>query len=346
MAQVRPEALSATLARRIPALVWIHGDEPLLVIESTDLARRAMREAGFQERQVFDVDRSFRVEALVAETRSLSLFASSRIIELRLSGKPGKELGQALAEAAADADEGTRLLVSGPRLDRTATSAAWFTELDRAACVVPIFPVERAQLPKWIAHRLAAARQRADEATLAFLAERVEGNLLAAHQELRKLALLFPEGLLPAEEVRQAVLNVARYDAFSLADAMLAGDAARTLRSVDGLRAEGEAAPLALWAISDPIRNLARLADGSGQGRPLTQRMRELRIFGPRERLYERALGRLDARALAVALQEAARIDRIIKGLVADDAWAAMARLAASIAGAPALARPPDPLLS
>ena len=345
MAQVRPEALAAALARRIPPLVWIHGDEPLLVIESTDLARRALREAGYQERQVFDVDRSFRLDALVAETRALSLFASNRILELRLAGKPGKELGQALADAAAAADEGTRLLVSGPRLDRTATGSAWFTQLDRAAFVVPVFPVERAQLPRWIAQRLAAAGQRADEATLEFLAERVEGNLLAAHQELRKLALLFPQGPLPADEVRQAVLNVARYDAFALADAMLAGDAARTLRSLDGLRAEGEAAPLALWAISDPIRNLVRLAEGAGQGRPLAQQMRELRIFGPRERLYERALQRMDARRLMAALQEAARIDRIVKGLVADDAWAAMARLAASIAGAPALARPPDPLL-
>ncbi len=345
MAQVRPDALAAALARRIPALVWIHGDEPLLVIEATDLARGAMRGAGFQERQVFEADRSFRLEALVAEARSLSLFATSRIIELRLNAKPGKELGQALAETAASLDEGTRLLVSGPKLDRTASESAWFGEIDRLGFVVPLFQVERAQLPRWIAQRLAAAAQRADDATLAFLAERVEGNLLAAHQELRKLALLFPEGELPAEGVRQAVLNVARYDAFGLAEAMLSGDAARTLRSIDGLRAEGEAEPLVLWAISDAIRNLARLADGGGQGRPLSQRMRELRIFGARERLYERAMQRLDSRTLAAALQEAARIDRIVKGLVADDAWAAMARLAVSIAGAPALERPPEPLL-
>lgn len=344
MAQVRPDALAAALQRRIPAVVWVHGDEPLLVIEATDLARQAMREAGFQERQVFAVDRSFRVEALVAETRALSLFASSRILELRLSGRPGKELGEVLAEAAASLDDTTRLLLSGPRLERTVTESAWFGQLDRAGLVVPVFPVERAQLPRWIAQRLGAAGQRADEATLAFLAERVEGNLLAAHQELRKLALLFPEGELPAQEVRQAVLNVARYDAFGLAEAMLAGDAARALRSVDGLRAEGEAEPLVLWAIADAIRNLHRLAGSSGDGRALSQRMRELRIFGPRERLYERALQRLDVRTLGAALQEAARIDRIIKGLIADDAWAAIARLATMIAGAPALDRPCEAL--
>lgn len=345
MSQIRPEGLASALARRLPPLVWIHGDEPLLVIESTDLARRAMREAGHEERQVFEVDRGFRVDALVAEARALSLFASRRIIELRLQSKPAKELGEALAEAAADAGDETRLLVSGPRLDRAVTESAWYGVLDRHAVVVPVYPVERAQLPRWIAQRLADAGQQADEATLAFLAERTEGNLLAAHQELRKLALLFPAGALPPDEVRQAVLNVARYDAYGLADAMLAGDAARTLRSIDGLRAEGEAEPLVLWALAEAIRNLARLAEPAAQGRPLSQRMRELRVFGPRERLYERALQRLDARRLAVALQEAARIDRIIKGLVADDAWAAMARLAASVAGAPALSPPPAPLL-
>lgn len=345
MAQVRPDALAGALARRLPPLVWVHGDEPLLVIESTDLARRKLREAGFEERRVFDVDRHFKLDALLAETRALSLFAASRIIELRLQGKPGKELGQALAESAGTLDDSTRLLVSGPRLDRTATETAWFAALDRHACVVPVYPVERAQLPRWIAQRLAESGQRADEATLAFLAERVEGNLLAAHQEIRKLALLFPEGELPGEAVRQAVLNVARYDAFGLADAMLAGDAARTLRSIDGLRAEGEAEPLVLWALADAVRNLARLAEAAAQGRPLAQRMRELRIFGPRERLYERALQRLRPGVLPAALQEAARIDRIVKGLASDDAWAAMARLAALIAGAPALAVPPAPLL-
>lgn len=345
MAQVRPDALAAALARRLPPLVWVHGDEPLLVIEATDLARARMRDAGHQERQVHEVDRHFKVDALLAETRALSLFATSRIIELRLTGKAGKELGQALGEAAATLDDGTRLLVSGPRLDRATTESAWFGAVDRNALIVPVLPVERARLPAWIGQRLASAGQRADDATLAFLAERVEGNLLAAHQEIRKLALLFPAGELPADGVRQAVLNVARYDAFGLADAMLAGDLPRTLRSIDGLRAEGEAEPLVLWALSDAVRNLARLAEASAQGRPLGQRMRELRIFGPRERLYERALQRLAPAVLAGALQEAARIDRIIKGLVADDAWAAMARLAALVAGARALPIPPAPLL-
>lgn len=336
--QVRPEGLAAALRRPAPPLVWVHGDEPLLRIEATDAVRRALRTAGFEEREVFTVDRGFKVDAMLAETQSLSLFASNRLIELRLSAKPTKELGEALAQAAGSVSEATRLLVSGPRLDRAATSAAWFVELERNAWIVPVFPVERARLPEWIAQRLAAQRQQADAATLAFLAERVEGNLLAAHQEIRKLGLLFAEGKLPADGVREAVLNVARYDAFGLAEAMLAGDVARTLRTLDGLRAEGEAEPLVLWALSDAIRNLARLAEIRDAGRAPATAMRELRIYGAREALYLKALARLDGERLGRALQHAAQIDRIVKGLTRGDAWSEMTSLATSLAGAPALA--------
>lgn len=335
--QIRGDDLAAALERRVPPMAWVHGDEPLLLIEACDALRGAFRAKGYDERQVFDAGRGFKVDALVAETRSLSLFASTRLIELRMASKPNRELGQALALAGAGLDESTRLLVSSPRLDRATTQSAWFAEIERIGWSVPVHPVDRAQLPQWISRRLAAQKQRAEPQTLAFLAERVEGNLLAAHQEIRKLGLLFPEGALPDLEVRQAVMNVARYDAFGLADAMLAGDAARALRSLDGLRAEGEAEPLVLWAIAETVRNLARLAEARHAGRAPSQMMRELRIYPPRDRLYERALGRLERVALVGALQEAARTDRIIKGLTRGDAWAAMARIASRIAGAPAL---------
>ena len=335
--QLRPEGLDAALEGAPPAVVWIHGDEPLLRIEATDAVRRALRAGGFDEREVFTVERGFKVEALLAQTQSLSLFATRRLIELRTSAKPTRELGQAIAQAAAAISEDTRMLVSGPRLDRATTDSAWFAELDRLAWIVPVYPVERARLPQWIAQRLARQRQQADPQTLEFLAERVEGNLLAAHQEIRKLGLLFPEGRLPAEGVRGAVMNVARYDAFGLAEAMLAGDVARTLRSVDGLRAEGEAEPLVLWALADAIRNLARLAEARDAGRAPASLMRELRIFGQREALYLQALRRLDRERLARALQAAAGIDRIVKGLTRGDAWDEMTSLATSVAGAPVL---------
>ncbi|HEY0876845.1 MAG TPA: DNA polymerase III subunit delta, partial [Zeimonas sp.] len=257
MTQLRAEALAGALARGVPPIVWIHGDEALIVQECAQAVREALRAQGFDERQVFEAGRGFRVDALTAETDALSLFAGRRLIELRFgAARATKEIGQALADAAARIDDGTRLLVSGPRLDRASTASEWFAAIERTGFVVAVWPVERARLAQWIATRLGRQKQRADRETLEWIAERVEGNLLAAHQEIAKLALLCPEGELSREAVRAAVLDVARYDAFDLVDAMLGGDAARALRTLDGLRAEGVAVPLVLLAIADASRTL------------------------------------------------------------------------------------------
>ncbi len=338
--QIRPDALASALKRRLPALTWIHGDEDLLVIEAGDLVRKAAREAGYSERQVFQVDRSFKLDALTAETQALSLFASQRVIELRLTSKPTKDLGLALADIVRLLDDNTRLLVSSVRLDRAVTETAWFGSLEPLITLVAIASVELSQLPAWIGQRLASQQQSADPDTLRWLAERVEGNLLAALQEVRKLGLLFPTGTLPADEIRSVVLDVARYDAFGMAQAMLAGDAARALRALEGLRAEGEAAPLVLWALADATRNLLRLSQARDAGRAPASMTRELRLFPPRDRLYLDALRRLNTPGLRAALQEAARIDRIAKGLIAADPWHAMSSLVARLAGAPALTQP------
>ena len=337
---IRPEALPGALRRGLPPAIWIHGDEELLQIEAADLVREAARTAGFSQRDVFVADRSLRLEALAAETRTLSLFASRRLIELRLPGKPTRDLGQALADIIDGLDEDTRLLVSSPRLDRAVTDTAWFSALEPRLLLVAVASVEHAQLPAWIGARLAAQQQRADPATLQRLAERVEGNLLAAHQEVRKLALLFPPGELPADDALAAVLDVARYDAFGMAQAMLAGDAARALRALEGLRAEGQAAPLVLWALADAARSLLRLSQARDAGRAPASLTRELRLFPPRDRLYLEALRRLDTSSLREAVQEAAGVDRIIKGLVAADPWQAMVPLVGRLAGAPVLAAP------
>lgn len=335
MPQIRPEALEATLSRGIPAITWIHGDEPLLVQESADALRKAARTAGVSERLVFEVDRSFKPEAVAAEAGALSLFSTSKLVELRFGGKPGKENGEAIAEIVERLDDSVRLLASSARLDRGVTDSAWFTRIERAGVVLPVYPVERRELARWIAGRLARQRQRADAATLELIAERVEGNLLAAHQEVSKLGLLFPEGDLPADAARAAVLSVARYDAFDLVEAMLAGDRNRALRSVQGLRAEGEAPPLVLWSLADAIRSLLKLHAARQAGQALNQAMRAARIFGPRERLFEGALRRLPASVCETALQQAAQTDRIAKGVHPGDVWHAIERIVLTLSGVP-----------
>jgi DNA polymerase-3 subunit delta len=184
--------------------------------------------------------------------------------------------------------------------------------------------------------RLAAQQQSADKPALDFIADRVEGNLLAAHQEILKLALLHPPGKLSFEQVQDAVLNVARYDVFKLNEAMLAGDAARLMRMLHGLEGEGEALPLVLWAVAEEIRTLLKLKTGAEQGRPIGALLKEYRIWGPRERLMEPALHRISLAALQHALQQAAQVDKMIKGLrakaYAGDAWDALAQLALTVA--------------
>jgi DNA polymerase-3 subunit delta len=339
VAQVKADALEAALARALPPIVWIHGDEPLIVQEAADTVRAAARRAELSERLVFEVDRSFKTDRFAAEAGALSLFGSARLFDLRLSGKANKEQGEAIAQAAEQADDSLRLVVISGRLDRTTTESAWFTRIERIGLIVPVYPIERRELARWIAGRLARQKQRADAATLELIAERVEGNLLAAHQEVLKLGLLFPEGELSAEAARAAVLNVARYDAFGLVEAMLAGDRERTLRSVEGLRSEGEALPFVLWAITDAARTLARLHRARASGQALTQAMRSARIFGPRERLYEAALRRTRAADCERVLREAARADRIVKGVAPPgagpgDGWLAVERTVLKLAGA------------
>lgn len=334
MSQVRPEALAAALARGLPPICWIHGDEALLALEATDMVRAAARAAGATERMIFEGGRGFKPEAMAAEAGALSLFGDGKLLELRLPAKPGKEIGQFLGELAAVLPDAVRVLVASPRLDRAVTTSAWFAAIERRAIVVPIYPVSRDQLPQWIAARLARQKQRADPGTLAFIAERVEGNLLAAHQEIQKLGLLFPEGELPPDDTRAAVLNVARYGAFDLVDPMLAGDASRTLRTLDGLRAEGEAGPLILWSVADALRTLLRLHEAMAAGRPLAAEFRAGRVFGAREALFQSALRRLGPTRVQTGLQQAAHTDRMMKGLVTGDAWRALETLALTIAGA------------
>jgi len=340
--QVRAEALDAHLEKSLASLYVIASDEHLLAMEAADRIRKKARSTGFSEREVLIVDRYFKWGELTSTQQSMSLFGDKKLIELRIpTGKPGKEGGQALQDyaancaAAATADD-TLTLITLPKLDWAAQKSAWVTALQRAAVYIDIPVVERPQLANWIGQRLAAQGQSADKISLDFMVERVEGNLLAAHQEIRKLGLLYPEGRLSAEQVQDAVLNVARYDVFKLSEAMLSGDVSRLVRMLEGLKGEGEALPLVLWAVAEEIRILLKLKLGVNDGRPLAILMKEYRIWGPRERLIPNAIARVTLKTLQTAMHEAAQIDKLIKGLraraFAGDPWDALLQLAMRIA--------------
>ena len=342
--QVTAPQLNAQLQRGLKPLYTLHGDDPLLMQEAADSIRAAARAQGHSERSVFTVSGAhFDWSAVLAAGGSLSLFADRQLVEIRIpSGKPGKEGSAALQQIAAGAADNrdTLTLVLLPRLDAATQKSAWFGALDANGASVRIDPVERAQLPGWIAQRLQQQGQRVaageeGQRTLAFMADRVEGNLLAAHQEIQKLGLLYPAGELGFGQVEGAVLNVARYDPFKLAEAVLDGQPARVQRMLDGLQAEGEAPVLVHWALADDIRALHRVKRAVGEGRPLPMVLREQRVWGAKEKRFERVLPRLSVAQLARWLQDAHAVDGIVKGLKhqdwPDDPWQSLHRLAQAV---------------
>ena len=335
--QLRLDALDGHLNKSLSQLYVITSDEHLLALEAADKIRRTARAQGYSERDVLTVERSFKWGELLAANQALSLFGDKKLIELRIpTGKPGKDGGAALQAYVKDLSPDNLTLITLPKLDWQTQKAAWVGALQQAAVYIDIPQIERAQLPNWIGQRLAAQGQSADRQSIDFIADRVEGNLLAAHQEIQKLALLHEPGKLTYEQVHDAVLNVARYDVFKLSEAMLMGDPARLVRMLEGLKGEGEALLLVLWAVSEEIRTLLKLKSGMAQGRPLGALLKEYRIWGPKERMMDPALRRISLATLASAMKDAAQVDKMIKGLRAKtysgDAWDAMLQLGLKVA--------------
>jgi len=329
------------LQKGLRSLYTLHGDEPLLIQEAADALRAVARTQGYTERTVHTVAGAhFDWSAVLAAGGSMSLFADKLMVEIRIpSGKPGKDGSAALQQlaVASQGDEHTLTLVILPRLDKMTKSGAWFGALDSYGVNIQIDPIERNALPQWIAQRLQAQGQRVlsgeeGQRSLQFFAERVEGNLLAAHQEIQKLALLYPEGELSFAQIEAAVLNVARYDVFKLSEAVLSGQRVRVQRMLDGLQAEGEAEVLVHWALAEDIRSLKRVKDAMDAGRPLPMALRENRVWGPKERLFERLLPRLQSDTIAELLIAAHQVDGIVKGLKQPSwptaSWQALHRLA------------------
>jgi DNA polymerase-3 subunit delta len=337
--QVKPDQLAAHLAKGLRKIYTVYGDEALLAQEAGDAIRAAARAEGFAERKVFTVSGAyFDWAPVLAAAQAMSLFSERQLIDLRIpSGKPGKEGSEALQRYCEHLPDDVITLVTLPRLDRQQQSSAWFTALDAAGVTLRVDAIERQALPQWIAQRLARQQQSVPageegQRCLAFFADCVEGNLLAAHQELQKLALLYPKGELDFDKIEAAVLNVARYDVFKLSEAVLAGQVTRVLRMLDGLQAEGEAAVLVHWTLAEDIRALKRVKDAVDQGKPLPMALREARVWGAKERLFERIVPLLNPHSLPPLLEAAQVCDGINKGLKhpewPQDPWAALQRLA------------------
>jgi DNA polymerase III subunit delta len=331
--QLRSDLLEPHLRRgRLARCYVVCGAEALLTLEAQDAIRAAARAQGYAERQVLYADARMDWTALDQAATALSLFSPRQLLEIRLpSGKPGKKGAEALQVHAQRDDENLLTIISLPQLDRAARNSEWASALQSAGVWIDVANITRDRLPDWIAGRLGNQRQTASRAGLEFLADRVEGNLLAAHQEIGKLQLLYGDGELSLEQIQAAVLDVARFEGNSLAGAMLAGDKSRIARLLAGLRAEGEPLPLLLWMVAEELRGLVRLKQAVASGRPFAAAVRTVRLGAP-SALVERVLPRLTVGRLAELLARCAELDRLAKGLPLagrdDDPWLELTELA------------------
>jgi len=333
---VKADTLQAHLkalgsASAVQPLYVFSGDESLLMMEAMDQLRFTAKQLGYTEREVLLQERGFDWSALMNAGQTMSLFGDKRWVELRIpTGKPGRDGAEALKQFAAQIESqavgpdgpDTVVCIVLPRLDGKTKTSAWFSALDDAGMAVQIDSLDRSHLPHWIAGRLKKQGQEVEsgpegQRSLEFIADQVEGNLIAAHQEIQKLGLLYPAGQLTEEQIRSAILKVARYNVFEVTEAMLAGDLGRLNRMLDGLKGEGEPLVLILWSVTEELRILSKLKAASDAGESLQQLMRANRIWGNKERLYPNVLRRVQPIRLRRAMQVAAGLDRQVKGLYA-----------------------------
>jgi DNA polymerase-3 subunit delta len=321
--------LDASLKKGLAPLYVIHGPEALAALEASDRIRDAARAAGYTEREVFTAEPGADWGKLAASASNLSLFASLKLFELRIpTGKPGVEGSKAIVAYTSKLPDDTVTLVFLPELDWQQLKSTWFEALDAAGTVIEAKPVTRDELPDWLASRLARQKQQASVETLEWLADRVEGNLLAARQEVEKLALLLPQGEVTLESIREAVTDVSRFERDGLLEAIHDADRAKIARIVDSLEAEGEPLPLLLWQLAEELRMMMTISAGQ---RP--------RRFMPPER--QQALAKTarkhDAASFGRELLRAHRIDRMIKGVETGDPWDSVLEMSLGLAGAPVM---------
>ena len=328
--KVRPDQIERHLKNKLAAIYFICGDEPLQVMESADRIRAEARKQNYTEREVMDVDAQFDWNQLLDAGNSLSLFAEKRILELRLpTGKPGKVGSKILQEYAQRPADDAILIISSGKLESSSKNTKWFKTLDQQGVVIQCWPVNADQLPQWINQRLQSKGLIADNDAVQLLADRVEGNLLAAAQEVDKLFLLHGAGKLNFEQTAAAVANSSRYNIYDLVDTALAGNVTRTSRIIGGLKNEGVEPVLMLWALSREVRTLAKISEANGSP---DAAMAKLRVWENRKALIRKALSRHRAPRWKLFLKRCAKIDKVIKGVEPGRAWDELLMLSTQIA--------------
>jgi DNA polymerase-3 subunit delta len=333
--KIRLNQLSSHLKNSLAPCYLVTGDEHLLVAEAVDEIREAARAQGFGTRELHVATTGFDWGQLTASAGNLSLFAEQRIVELRLpTGKPGRSGGQAIVDLVAQAGPELLFIVTGPKLDGNTAKSKWVKAIEKNGISLPIWPIGLRELPGWIANRMRKAGLQPDRDAVAMIADRVEGNLLAASQEIEKLRLLLGEGKVTVADVTSAVARSSRYDVYKLADAAMAGDAARAIRILGGLKEEGVEPVIVMWALTRELRTLAMLDDAVRQGRDLGSTMQSLRVWNNRQALVRSCVGRHQQGAFHRLLKASGRADAAAKGQRFGDPWQMAADIVIGMASA------------
>ncbi len=340
--KVKAEQLSQHLANKSVNAYLVTGDEPLIVEESCDLIRQHLKARNFEEREVLHVEAGFKWEYLLECANALSLFAENRLIEIRLGNqKINKAAAKILQEYLTFAPPENVLLIIADKLDAAAKKSAWHKSIEQQGTVVEIWPVESQQLPGWIKQRASAKGLQLDSDAINLLCERIEGNLLAAKQEIDKLQLLQSDTPLSGEDIINAVSDSSRYDVFALIDAVVFGQAERCLKILDVIKQEGVEATIILWAISREIRLIHSIKTGLNQGQSYETLCNKNRVWGKKKQHLNKAANRLDFKRLESCLRQCNQVDQIIKGLMVADHWLIMTDIVLTLSGKP-LALPAD----
>jgi DNA polymerase-3 subunit delta len=336
--KLRADQLARHAAEPLRPIYLVHGDEILLQQEACDTLRQAARRQGFNERELHHAERGADWNDLFASANNLSLFGDRKLLEIRFGGKPDAAAAAVLERYAADPSPDTLLLLVLPKLDGTAQKAKWFLACENAGASVQLPQIDAQSLPDWLQARLRQSGLSMDAEAFNLLVERVEGNLLAAQQEIEKLRLLAPAGTLTADIVRNAVGDSARYNVYDLADSALAGDAEKAARMLAGLRAEGQAETVVLWALGKDARTLAALREGVDAGQALNALLQQNGVWQKRQPLFQRALQRTTSAQAQSLVNEILAADMAIKGQSSERGWDVLLRLTLAMAGRPLFA--------